>query len=337
MLARLDALLPFSLWVPEGEQFPIYETTLEGYAIRAYPPFKGDGAATDDEIEQLSVNDTPAFQANVFRIDFHQAEFDRRSGLDSDPSLELIDRVLKSFMLRLRFVTRVSKIKPLDFPHVSWYLQYLNDDESELEEQEGLVRGRGARHHKFSWGVVNKEVWENLHNLPPDYQPPPWVMLLLDADLILPEIGPALVLAATALEVCISQNLDVLAAGGSVPKELWKWMNNRGWLREPSTEEQFDSLFRILCGSSLKDEPDLWEAFKNLKSARNCFVHEGVPRIGGEVVDKAKAVQLIREAREITEFVRARLPEERQWKEYVYTTRVKATMRLFKGQSEGDI
>ena len=66
MLARLHTLLPFSLVVPEGEQFPIYETTLEGYAIRAYPPFKSDGAATDDEIEQLSVNDTPALSSQCF-------------------------------------------------------------------------------------------------------------------------------------------------------------------------------------------------------------------------------------------------------------------------------
>ena len=38
MIARLFVLLPFSLTVPEGEQFPVYEYEDDGYRIRVYPP-----------------------------------------------------------------------------------------------------------------------------------------------------------------------------------------------------------------------------------------------------------------------------------------------------------
>jgi hypothetical protein len=49
-------------------------------------------------------------------------------------------------------------------------------------------------------------------------------------------------------------------------------------------------------------QPDLrlWEAFKNLRAARNSFVHEGVARIGQEPVTKVVAAQLIGRARDIT-------------------------------------
>ena len=33
MIARLFVLLPFSLTVPEGQQFPLYEDSDEGYGV----------------------------------------------------------------------------------------------------------------------------------------------------------------------------------------------------------------------------------------------------------------------------------------------------------------
>jgi len=113
-------------------------------------------------------------------------------------------------LLRLRYVARAGQVRPVDFPHVSWRITYLNDDETELKEDEQMLRGRGALRFAVEWTVLNKKVWEDMHALPPNFQAPPWESLLLDARAELPDIGPAIVLAATALEVFSAHILDQL-------------------------------------------------------------------------------------------------------------------------------
>ena len=95
-------------------------------------------------------------------------------------------------------------------------------------------------------------MWQDIHELPPDYEPPAWEELLLDAEAEFPRIGPAIVLAATALEVLISQVLDRLAAQSSLPAPLWQWINRRG--EEPAVDQQYDALLKFFTGHSLKEE-----------------------------------------------------------------------------------
>jgi hypothetical protein len=78
------------------------------------------------------------------------------------------------------------------------------------------------------------------------------------------------------------------------------WITKRGFfLKEPSTDEQFDVLLKIFSGKSLKDEPTLWEAFRNLKEARNNFVHKGRAEIGGKPVTSDVASRLVASTRDI--------------------------------------
>jgi hypothetical protein len=146
----------------------------------------------------------------------------------------------------------------------------------------------------------------------------------------MPSIGPALVLAATALEVFISRVLDRLAPTKVVPPELWHWINERdNRLKEPALEEQYDVLMKFLTGHSLKDEPLLWEAFKNLKDARNAFVHEGIAKIGRIPVSTETANKLIASASNIIEKTREWLPNELHWQEFKYDLTVEIQKRLF--------
>ena len=231
--------------------------------------------------DEILINRKPAFQANGLGIYFQKDSFDRRQEIECDPPYPLIARTINLFLLKLRFVTRYSKIHPINFPCISWHLQYLNDDKSELDKTEGLVRGRGAKTVALSWTALNNDIWERIFELPPDYIPPQWDTLLLDANETLPEIGPSVVLAETALEVFISHILNELSKNSSIPKDLWDWINDRnGRLNEPTNKEQFDILLKTLLGVSLKENNDLWESFKNLKKARNSFVHEGIAKIG---------------------------------------------------------
>ena len=94
--------------------------------------------------------------------------------------------------------------------------------------------------------------------------------------------------------------------------------------REPSLAEQYDQLLSNVLGTSLKADNLLWEAFSNIRNARNSFVHEGQAKIGTTIVDVSKAGDLVVKAGDIVEFVRLRLPEELQWP--VYTREI--TMQL---------
>jgi len=160
-------------------------------------------------------------------------------------------------------------------------------------------------------------LWSVLRDLPDDYVAPPWETLLLDARVLLeserlPEVGPALVLAASAIETRIDDALRVLAErhGGTVVA-LWSWLSKRDpWWQEPSIVEKLSVVLGALTGRSLKDDNDLWEAFQNLREARNRYVHEGVAQIGGQPVTSDQASNLVAKTRLILDWLEDGLPEE---------------------------
>ena len=110
-----------------------------------------------------------------------------------------------------------------------------------------VFRAVGTLQVSFRWTALNKPVWEDVMRLPIDFEPFPWEELLLDAHNDLPRVGPSVVLAATALEVFIAHILDLLAAQSPVPAPLWGWLNDRddNHLRQPSVEEQYDTLLQV--------------------------------------------------------------------------------------------
>lgn len=205
----------------------------------------------------------------------------------------------------------------------------MNDDESELKEEAGLVRGRGTLQWSFSFVALTNKIWDDVFSLPPDYEPPPWEGLLLDATIEMPSIGPALVLTATALEVFISHILDRLAPTKVIPPELWEWINKRGnRLKEPTLDEQYDTIIKLFTGHSLKEDQVLWESFKNLKDARNSFVHEGIAKIGETRVTTETAQTLIGSASKIISKIKEWLPKELHWPEFKYELSVEVEKRL---------
>jgi hypothetical protein len=303
---------------------------IQGTEFTSTQPGRSKNAPHLTEEEKITIDGVTAFQADALRIDFRKESFDRRAGTHIDPPEDVIDRAINFFLTRLRHVARTGQVRPVRFPLVTWRMRYLNDDESEFKEEAGLVRGRGTKSFSLSFIALTNKIWTDVFSLPPDYEPPPWESLLLDATVEMPSIGPALVLAATALEVFISRVLDRLAPTKVVPPELWHWINERGnRLKEPSLEEQYDVLMKFLTGHSLKDEPLLWEAFKNLKDARNAFVHEGIAKIGQTPVSTETANKLIASASNIIAKIREWLPNELHWPEFKYDLTVEIQKRLF--------
>jgi hypothetical protein len=310
------------LVVPEGVTFTLSTYEDSGYEVTPRPPVRSDAPTRVDVPENLQVNDGPAFVANAIEIDFRKPMFERTSESSLDPPKEVLFRAITSLLIRIRYVTRGIHVRPVTLRNTNWYLRYLKDDGSDLDQAAGMVRGRGGRAMSFSLATVDVDIWNRVNSLGPTWTPPPWDEILLDANAALPHVGTVVALAATALEVFIANILDSLATSGRIPEDLWQWINDRGnWLKDPSTDEQFDRLLKHLSGHSLKEKGDLWEAFQNLRTARNTFVHGGVAMIGRNPLTDEDARRLLVKANEIVNCVRGWLPPDRRWLQFENTTK----------------
>ena len=121
---------------------------------------------------------------------------------------------------RFRAVTGAGRIKPLDPRASFWHLLYLNDDGTELQLEEGLVRGRSAASWTNQTIGMNAAIWEKISQLPSTFSEPIWEHLLLDAQVQVAEIGPAIALAFLSLEAQISAMLNRLATDAGIPPGL---------------------------------------------------------------------------------------------------------------------
>jgi len=349
--ARLRILLPYKISVGDGPQVLAPHERNEGdYRVQVHPPYRScadrtllepdSPGAVANLVPQLEPADPqPAtklilldgvatVQADALRIDFWKDEFDRSHGTD-DPPTELCFEIANQLLARLRTLSRAPVIRPVAPNATVWHLRYLTDADAELAEGPEQIRGRGSAGWTWSAVGLNRSTWEQAGRLRRDWHPPTSDNLLLDAVGLLPEVGPALVLAATAVETRLESASHVLAKETAVNSELWNWINDRGdYRKEPSVSERADKILHALVGESLKGDRRLWEAFKNLRDARNSFVHGGRAYIGKEAVSRERASQLIALAGDIIEWLEDRLPEEERRPKLEATPQMQLTKLL---------
>lgn len=257
----------------------------------------------------------------MLRIDFRRDFLNRSVEGPHEPSDEHIVRAYNRFIRRFRRVTRTAFVRPIDQKIMPYKLGYLNDNGSEVEKKPGFIGGRGSVDITFRFAVLSRTDWTNIGELS-ETDELHWENLLLDGFDQLPKVGTAIVLGATAMEVFIASVLDALskragAFASGAHKELWDWVNDRSHHeQEPSVEEKYDRLLKILCGRSLKDNIELWEKTKNLRTARNKFVHGGSPIIGDDVVTPKRAGELLQAAQKSFDLIREWLPEDIRWKRF---------------------
>lgn len=331
MIARFSfsTEAPFHLLV--GQTYRPFEIERENYTIRFHPPqtSKLQRAPKRDEVPlierprllvstdplvrpELKVDDTQVIEASLIQIDFIRDDFERLQSSD-DPPIKFVFEILNSYLRGVRVLSKTPNLKPAVIESI-WQIQYLQDNEQPLQQQEGKIRGRFGTSFQVEVRGITPELWGQLPNLLPDAKATPWEVLFLDAHSLLPDIGPALTLTAISLEVLISDVVEHVAKRSKCPPEIWNWITDRGdWRLEPSVTEKFDTLLKALCGSSLKeDRPDLWEAFKNLRSVRNSFAHEGQVVFGKDkaVVTADFAATLMAKAAEIIDWFDPLIPPE---------------------------
>ena len=179
--------------------------------------------------------------------------------------------------------------------------------------------------------ALDAQTWSELR-AEPEKAAPAWETLLLDASAVLPQIGPAIVLAYTALEVLIAAVLSDLAARDPSKQALWTWVQTLDYVRRPSVSDHYSDLFSLFTGQSLKSDQKLWEKFCRLRRARNTFVHEGTALADAQPVDADGAGELILAAREIVKWVREQLPTDLRWqvheREHRFGVRLKEIKEL---------
>lgn len=353
MIARLRILLPFYIFVRKDDYLAIVEFTSGPYHIRVYPPTQAalnpkdiDGlspipvrTALDllkpaDTLDEtfIQVDGRATVLANLLQIDFSKPEFDRIKEAkevadpftQGDPPIQLGFDIANGFLARLRTLTRGHKVRVVSPGSAPWRMDYLRDDGTDVPVETGKYRRRLFSHYTLNITVLNTAIWDEVHSLPSNYNPYTWDTLLLDAEALLPDIGASLIVGAAALEILIEWALNRLAERSSLNKDLWEWINQRqNRTQNPSVPEQYDILLRALTSRSLKDENELWEAFQNLRSARNSYAHEGRAVLGGKEVTVDSARDLIEKAKKILEWVDSILPDDLRRPKLVAKTEIK--------------
>src|SRR5205814_156284 len=159
----------------------------------------------------VTMDGAPTIPADLLLIEFSADTFDRRprTGLtDGEPSATKIVDIANAWLARFRVLSRGSNVLPLRVDGTNWVIDYMSDDGEPRADRKGLQRRQMGIAYRFRLVGLDLGAWEDTWTLPADYAPPVWDVLLLDAQSLLPAVGPAIVLAYSALEVFISEALD---------------------------------------------------------------------------------------------------------------------------------
>jgi len=262
----------------------------------------------------ITIDGVGTIRANAIQIDVWRSDFDRRAATSNtpgsnDPPIELLFGILNSYLDRARSVGRAHVVHRVEQGASCWRLEFLSDAEEELSPGLGKARARNGASFTMTIAGLTPALWQAACQLPANFQPKAWETLLLDAEAHLPAIVPSIFLAAAALETLIAAALIALAPSERMPAELWEFINNRGdYRKEASVAEQFDQLLHALTGHSLKEKPDLWEAFRNIREAPNTLMHEGSMVVGNAEVTRVQAFAFIVRTKEIADWIEEFLP-----------------------------
>jgi hypothetical protein len=330
MIARFFFLLPFDLCITEASDWPTLNVLTGEHQIRVHPPlFSVDRPRATDTVasralwsrkvapasftENVLVGGQKIASANVLIVDFIKPEFDRsrvRMHTQPDPPPELAFEAANMVLSKVRVFSRAAQIRPLAIGCDPWDLLYLSDDSQMIAEEQGKNRGKGTFPVTIGCVALSPETIRMV--AAQTAEPYVWDELLLDAQALgaAGNIGSAIVIAYAALETFSAWALDILQKQRPLPNGLWDWIKKRDhWSKEPSTREEFDTLLQAFTGRSLKNEPQLWQGFQELRSARNALVHEGVAKVGNESVGRDKTRALIDAAEKVVAWVELLLPE----------------------------
>ena len=324
MIARFAFRTPWTLYLAHGAIDPVrlQQGDLE---VVIHPPQQADPSNSRFIVPLESpvtapgfaVNGEPAFAADIWVVDVVSSrDFDRQKK-PLDPLVEVALAPLNQQIARLRAVLRVGTIHPLSKNKTSYTVTYLDND--------GSLVGDSPKRKSFmcqqirATGLVRGH-WEAAAELPTDFETPVWHLLLLRAaEMFEVDRGASIVMAYVALEVFSEHVADSLADAANLPEGLWDWICDRDhWSKNPGVADRLTHLLNAFTGHDIRQEAQrAWAAFKQLRDARNNFVHRGVVATGrpgkgkGLVpLNNQKAVEIFRGARSLVQWIEEFLPAD---------------------------
>jgi hypothetical protein len=273
-------------------------------------------AGTPEIADRVRIDDGDALAADLIRVEFMSETFDRSRGESAERN-RIIDigfAVVNEWLLAFRIAATAAIVKSVQRLFTSWRIDYLNDEGGALASQEGLARQMAGIAFQIPARVVlTPDAWTALATVAPGYEASRWDQLIVDAGGLFPEVGPAILLAYTAVEIRVASAADVLARERGVDKDLWEWFTRkRPYIVQPETEEYAKTILRALGGRSLADDDPLWTIFVRLRKARNSFAHEGIARDldTKNPLTLGQAAQLVGGARRILDWIDTLLPPQ---------------------------
>lgn len=360
MIVRFLVLLPFSFYVQTDKTFKVKQIERNGYKIDIYPPLQTQVRLTDfsilsdkmleDTLKEMVptdppkihpmvfIDDKPTVEANLFQLIFHKDSFrsnNEETDLSkTDPPVTLAFEIVNEWITKIRTLAQFSELKPVNYNTSVWKLDYFYD---EVNTKDNPTPHKNvmytAVYRSFAPNGLTVQLWDDV-NAVEEFVPLAWETLMSDTHAVLPDINAAVVLAASALETFINYFLDKVAEKSSLPKELWRWLNERDlWLKNPSNVDKFGDLLKILTGYSLKEDSTLWNSYNALRKLRNNISHEGTPYLNNKLVTYEEALTLIAAANDIINKLESLLPiEERRHR---ITTQSKMHLRTKMKVSDG--
>ncbi|HZS38803.1 MAG TPA: hypothetical protein VFF06_18350 [Polyangia bacterium] len=322
MIARFRIIFPFPVHVAISAQLPAWRgPPFDKYTAIVYPPSKSALLAEDvlhendntwaklvEKImtsgpailsKKYKIDGEPCVLADVLQIDFIASEFERRHEQNADdPPVGLAFWIANDVIARLRTVSGAALARVVDPGRTFWTCEYLDDEGVRVCEDKTKYRWRGGGQQPFGTVPITSYLWDAAAQLPENTRIDKSEALLLDAYNLLPETGPAIVLAYSAIE---TKTVEVLKVLGSRLVD-----------RVQNIPKCIDVLMREVSGKSLKDEDTLWQVFQYLREARHSFVHEGEVRCGNQPLRSDGTRRLIDATRPILAWLNERLPLERR-------------------------
>ena len=344
MIARFRVLLPFAFTITFDTNLETAAFDFEEYRAVIYPPMQAnvdssvadvtseipfldsaanlDAALLTTPTKAIKIDGKETVRANLLQIDFIAArDFDRTFGSElKDPPVDLFFKIADKLIQKIRSVASLPNVRALTSNNaLGWRIEYLTDEGEQLEKEPEKSRSVHSSVTRWQTNVLTRQVWNNAVQDFCDFHPYVWDSLLLDAYAQADDVNAAIVLANAALESAIDFALEVLARESAIPQQSYNWLisRNSDFIRQPSAKEKFNELLFLVSGHSLKTgNEELWNAFNDLRNARNSMVHSGkaVLKKGKKAVEheinSRIAKELLGKAREIIDWLEALLPVE---------------------------
>ena len=131
-------------------------------------------------------------------------------GVLDAPTFPLAIEIANEFLSRFRMLTGDFRIRKLIGTRTLAVLEYLADDGQPVAKDASKLSGAANHYANTRLNPLPPHVWDAVRTTTAATDARAWDGLLLDAVGLLPDVGPALVLAATSLETLIFRGARVL-------------------------------------------------------------------------------------------------------------------------------